>query len=417
MSGPAPARARRPSVVGDPARWPWWVQVLAVWLGARAVSAVVLLVVARSQAANPWTPAAPSYDEYTGLMWDASWYRTIAEDGYPDGLPTGVDGRVQQNAWAFFPLYPMLVRGVTAVTGASWQVVAPTLALVLGAVAALLLHRVVASAVARSSLAGTGPGRALPLATVAVLGASAAAPVLQVAYTESLALALVAAVLWCLVERRYLAAVPLVLLLGLSRAVALPVLVAVVAHAVARRREQLDDAGDVPPGQWAAMGTLAVAAVVAGFAWPGLVGALTGVPDAYTQTQAAWRGRGVVVPVLPWFDVARFFAGSWWWLALGAVLAVGVLTVTSRSLRRLGPELWGWTAGYLGYLLVAIEPGTSLLRFLLLAFPVAAVAALPALRSSRPRAALAGVLVTALLTQAAWVALVWRLVPPSGWPP
>jgi len=196
-----------------------------VWVATRAFSAVLLLVVARTQEATVWTPASPSYAQYTGAMWDASWYRLIAEEGYPDGLPVGPDGRVPQTAWAFFPLFPALVRAVVAVTGASWDVAAPTLALVLGTAAALVVHRVVAAAVARSSLAPR-VGRALPLASVALLGASAAAPVLQVAYTESLALLLLAAVLWCLVERWYLAAVPLVLGLGLTRAVALPVAVA-----------------------------------------------------------------------------------------------------------------------------------------------------------------------------------------------
>jgi hypothetical protein len=84
---------------------------------------------------------------------------------------------------------------------------------------------------------------------------------------------------------------------------------------------------------------------------------------------------------------------------------------------RLGPELRACTAGYLGYLFVVVEPGTSLVRFGLLAFPVAGVVAQVALRTRWPRAAMAAVLVGGLVTQVAWVALVWRLVPPAGWPP
>lgn len=408
---PAPARAW-----WRPTAWPWWAQTLAVWVATRAFSAVLLLVVARTQEATVWTPASPSYAQYTGAMWDASWYRLIAEEGYPDGLPVGPDGRVPQTAWAFFPLFPALVRAVVAVTGASWDVAAPTLALVLGTAAALVVHRVVAAAVARSSLAPR-VGRALPLASVALLGASAAAPVLQVAYTESLALLLLAAVLWCLVERWYLAAVPLVLGLGLTRAVALPVAVAVVAHGVARRRDERAGGPPVPAGDWARLGALLAASGLAGVAWPALVGLLTGVPDAYARTQGAWRGRGAVVPLLPWVDVARFFTGPLWPVVLLAVLAAGTLVASVGPIRRLGPELWGWTAGYLAYLLVAIEPGTSLVRFVLLAFPLASVAAVWALERPRPRAALTSLLVAAALTQVAWVALVWRLVPPAGWPP
>lgn len=402
-----------------PATWPWWVQVLAVHAAARVVVGVVLLVVARTQAANPWTPASPSYLEYTGLMWDASWYRTIAEDGYPADLPVGEDGRVVQNAWAFFPLFPALVRVLTTVTGAPWHVAAPLLALVLGTLAMLVVHQVVAAAVESDAAASltSDVRRWLPLATVAVLTTSATAPVLQVAYTESLALLLVAAVLWCVLRRRLLLAVPLVLSLGLTRAVALPVAVAVLAHALGRWGAARAGREAWPVVERAQAALLGGVAVASGLLWPALVGWWTGEPDAYALTQGSWRGRGEVVPLLPWVDVARWLFGGWGLVVLAVVLAVAVLVVVSRPLRRLGPELQGWTLGYLGYLVGVLEPGTSLVRFLLLAFPVAGVVAQLALAARHRRAALAGVLVLGVVTQVAWVALVWRLVPPSGWPP
>ncbi len=395
----------------------WWVQVLGVWWGARALSAVVFLVVARTQEANPWTDAAPSYAQYTGLMWDASWYREIAESGYPTGLPRGADGQVTQSAWAFFPLFPTLARGVMAVTGASWEVVAPTLALLLGTLAALVVHRVLVAVVERGPLAGTDVGRRLPLAGVAVLGLAGAAPVLQVAYTESLALLVLAGVVWCLVEREYLLAAVLLPVLGLTRAVAMPVVVAVAVHAVVRYREARADGTALGARAWASMAAVAASAVTAGLLWPAVVGVRTGTVDAYTQVQSAWRGRGEVVPLIPWVDVARYFAGAWWLPALAVVAGLAVLLVVTRPLRLLGPELWGWTAGYLAYLLVAIEPGTSLVRFLVLAFPIAPVLALLALRATRWRAALGMLLLGAAISQVVWVASVWRLVPPTGWPP
>lgn len=416
MAGAGARSGRRPTV---PAQWPWWVQVLAVHAASRVVVAVVLLVVARTQAANPWTPAAPSYLEYTGLMWDASWYRSIAEEGYPAQLPVGEDGRVVQNAWAFFPLFPALARVVMTVTGAPWHVVAPSLALVLGALAMLVVHQVVAAALETDAAAPLGADvrRGLPLATVAVLTTSAAAPVLQVAYTESLALLLVAAVLWCLLRRRLLLAVPLVVALGLTRAVALPVAVAVASHAWGRWRTARAGREPWPVGERAQAALLGGVAVASGFAWPALVGLATGEADAYTRTQGAWRGRGEVVPLVPWVDVARWLFGGWGLVVLALVLVGAVLLVTSRPLRRLGPELQGWTLGYLGYLVGVLEPGTSLVRFLLLAFPVAGVVAQLALSSRHRRAALTAVLVLGVVSQAAWVALLWRLVPPSGWPP
>ncbi|MBO1751896.1 hypothetical protein J4G33_08785 [Actinotalea sp. BY-33] len=450
--GPAPGR---PAGLLRPRTWPWWVQVLVVHGLARLLSAGVLAAVARTQATNPWTGAAPSYLEYAGLMWDGSWYRQIAEGGYPEGLPRGEDGRVLQNAWAFFPLFPTLVRAGSALTGLPWQVLAPTLALVLGAAAVLVVHRVVVLALTRPTGSG-GPAVDSPRATraglvaVMLLSTAAASPVLQVAYTESLALLLLAAVLWCVLSHRYLLAVPLVLALGLTRAVALPVLVVVVVHALVRYRAarswrarswtaQVPPHGSptsgpvpgsvtlVPDGvtgfsprdRWRLL-VLALAAALAGVLWPTWVGLATGEREAYVLTQAAWRARQEVLPVLPWIDVATWLLGGFGPVLLGGLVLVVGLALASRPARRVGPELSAWTGAYAAYLLVVVEPGTSLVRFSLLAFPVAVMVALVVLDLGRPwarRLALAGLVTAGVVAQVAWVALLWRLVPPSGWPP
>jgi hypothetical protein len=384
---------------------------------ARALSAAIFVLVAATQEANPWTPAAPSYAQYTGRMWDADWYRVISEQGYPGGLPRAADGSVPQNAWAFFPLFPALVRWVTA-TGIGWDLAAPTLALLLGAAGMLVVHQVVATAVADDP---RGPGRTvpghepavgswvghLPLAAVAVLATFASAPVLQVAYTESLALLLLATALWCLQHRHYLPAIPVVLALGLTRAVVLPLAVAVVAHAVSRWRSA---------DRWRIVALLA-ATLVGGLLWPVVVAVRTGEVWAYTETQGAWRGRGEVIPLVPWFDVARWLFGDLGLVVLVVLVAAAVLAVVSRTMWMLGPELQGWTTGYFAYLLVVVEPGTSLLRFALLAFPVAAVLAGWALRRRSWRVWLAALLALGVVGQAGWIGLLWRLVPPAGWPP
>lgn len=398
----------------SPARWPWWVQVLAVHGLARAVSGAVLLVVAQTQAATPWTPASPGYLQYTGLMWDASWYRQVAEHGYPAELPRGPDGAVVQNAWAFLPLFPLLVRGVATATGGPWEVVAPLTATVLAGVAMLVLHRLV-TAVAERAGRPRLDGQRLALATVALVTTSAAAPVLQVAYSESLALLLLAGVLLALVRERYLTAAGLVLLLGLTRPVALAAGVAVLAHLVARLRARADGRP-----AWSVAGpVVGVGAVtaVSGVLWLVVAGVVTGVPDAYTRTQAAWRGTGDVVPVRAWFDVAQWLLGGWGVPVLALLVGLAVAAVLSGPVRALGPELQGWAAGYLAYLLVVVEPGTSLVRFGLLAFPLAGGLAAWTLARRRPGAWLGALVATGLVAQVAWVALLWRLVPPSGWPP
>lgn len=403
------------------ARWPWWLQVLVVHAAGRAVGAVVLAAVARSQAANPWTGPSPSLAEYAGLMWDASWYRTIAEDGYPDGLPRGADGRVPQNAWAFFPLFPLLVRPLLA-AGLPWHVAAPALALVLGALAALAVHAAVRAGLDHPRAPRVPPRvrRWLPLTTVALLQVAPAAPVLQVAYTESLALLLVALALGCVLRRRPLVAVPVVLALGLTRAVALPVAAAVAADALDRWRAHRAGREVWPTAERWRTAVLGAACVAAGLAWPVAVGVATGERSAYAQTQAAWRGRGEVVPLLPWLDVARWLVDGWAPLLLAAVAAGVAAVLAAPTTKRLPAALRGWTAGYLAYLVVVLEPGTSLVRFLLLAFPLAAALGAAVLAPRRAAVRLAAglaVAVVGLATQVAWVALLWRLVPPSGWPP
>lgn len=414
MTAGALASVRR--AAWRPVAWPWWAQVLAVYLAARLISVAVFLVVAQTQAATLWTPPSPSYAEYTGLMWDASWYREIAEQGYPHELSIGSDGVAQQSALAFFPLFPALARMVMVITGLDWQVAAPTLALVLGTGAALVVHQVVAAAVDASSWLRERSPEGLPVAAVAVLGVWGAAPVLQVAYTESLALLLLATALLCLLRRQYVVALPVVVGLGLTRAVALPLAFAVAAHALARWRSDRRGAERFPARERLAVVALLGATLASGLLWPFLVGRMTGVPDAYTRTQAAWRARRAVVPVVPWFDVAWWWAPRWWAILLLAVLALAVTAVVAVG-RRLGPELQAWTAGYFAYLVVVVEPGTSLVRFLVLAFPVAAAGADWALRRRRPGRALAALLVIGLISQVAWVACIWRLVPPTGWPP
>ncbi|QDW63927.1 hypothetical protein [Oerskovia sp. KBS0722] len=444
-----------------PARWPWWVRVLAVYLAARVVTAVILLVVSRWQEANLWTDAAPSYSAWTGRMWDASWYQQIAEGGYPAELPVGTDGAVQQNVWAFYPLFPFLVRAVQQVTGLGWDVVAPTISLLCGAGAMLVIHRLVERAGHRA--VARRPG--LPLATVALVSVFPSSVVLQVAYTEALALLLVASALYLLWARRYEWAALVIVLLGFTRAVALPLALVVAWHAVVRYQEwrqarpavsaaaQGDPpegpqrsgrpgvtsprgpvqgtvpTGEVPAGAAALAGVrdpisfpwrdaarivvLLVVAVLSGLLWQLVCGIVTGRSDAYFLTQGAWRGTGPVVPFMPWLDVSHaLFGGAGPWV-LAAVLAGVAALGLSPVARRLGPELQAWPLAYLGYLVAVIEPWTSIVRFLLLAFPLGAVT----LGWTRSRWWFWGCLAAGVAGQAWWVWALWRLTPPSGWPP
>jgi hypothetical protein len=398
----------------DPRTWPWWLQALGVYAAARTFTAVVLLVVATQQAANGWTGASPGYVDYTGLMWDASWYRSIAEGGYPATLPVGTDGLVQQNAWAFFPLFPFLVRALMTVTGGSWAAVAPVTALLLGAAAVVVVHRLVVRGAPRAVAAVPG----LPLMTVTLVSVFPTSVVLQVGYTESLALLLVATSLLLVVTRRYAWACLAVVALGFTRAVALPMAAVIVVHAWVRWREWRR-AGERPsPRALVGLGGLAAAAAVSGVAWPLICGWVTGVPDGYLQTQGAWRGSRDIVPFGSWGYVSQFWFGSAAPFVLVAAAAVVLLALAAPATWRLGRELHAWSAAYLLYLAAAVEPGSSLARFLLLAFPLGAATAGLVVRPAWARRAWwALVVVVMLVLQVVWVWQIWRLVPPSGWPP
>lgn len=66
----------------------WWVQVLLLWVATRLFSVVVVLVVARQQGPNPWSPSRPGYFAYID-GWDAGYYNQIFDSGYPSVLPRG----------------------------------------------------------------------------------------------------------------------------------------------------------------------------------------------------------------------------------------------------------------------------------------------------------------------------------------
>jgi hypothetical protein len=393
---------------------PWWLQVLAVYAGARLATTLVFLWVASIQGQNAWTPAHPGYFPYVGFMFDGSWYRQIAEHGYPTELPVDATGKVQQNAWAFFPLFPLMARGVMELTRLPWEVVAPTLALVAGAVAMLLIHRAVDAGAPRAVAARPG----LPLATVALVSVFPTAAVLQTAYTEALALALIAAALLLLVRRQYAWMAAVVLALGFTRAVALPMAVVVVVHAVVRwwgsRRDR--DTFGWPTG--IGLAGLAGWCFVSGLIWPAVCGWVTGVPDGYLRTQEAWRGVASVTPFYGWTYVPSFWFGSWAIPVVVAGSALVVATLVVPAAWRLGNELHTWAAAYVVYIAAVVEPGSSLARFLLLAFPLGAVTAGVV---TRPTAArrwwFVGVLVLMFGLQFLWVREMWQANAGPDWPP
>lgn len=376
-------------------RWPWWLQVGVLYALSRLVTAAIFLAVARQQGENPWAPAQPTYGQFIGF-WDSAWYQRIFDAGYPSSIPRNADGTAQENPWAFYALFPFLVRGLSSVTGLGWETLAPAVAVLAGLGAVLIMYRLF------RLVAGHGDS----LAAVTLVCLFPVSAVLQIPYAESLHLMLLAAALYLLARHRYLAAAPVVLAMGLTRPAGLPFALLVAVHLLLRWRE-----AGFPWGERVRGIVLLAVAIAAGWAWPVIAWLVTGEAAAYTDTETVWRGGGGLVLFAPWFDTGQWLFGP----VFGPVVViligvVVVLALLSRPVRRLGTDLQGWCLAYVAYLAAVLHPQTSTFRLLLPLFPLALAAVL----ASRSRAYRITLGVGFLALQIVWVAWLWRFATLPG---
>ncbi|MBL0704808.1 hypothetical protein JJE72_04710 [Sinomonas sp. JC656] len=385
----------------------WWVQVVLVYAASRVVSFAILAAAALQQGSNPWLGAQPDYWHFVQI-WDSEWYGRIVEGGYPSVLPRSATGELQQNAWAFYPVYPLLVRALGALPGLPWQAWAQIVALVAGFAAAVVLYRLFRHR--------ADHGDALwGVAFVALFPVSA---ILQIPYAESLGLLFLAWALLWIVERRYLAAMPAVALAALTRPVGVPLALMLGGLFVVRLMQTVRQRPSerATAAELARLAALTAVGVASAAAWPLIAWAVTGVPDAYTATETVWRG-GPLVPFLPWFDTGQYLFGP----VLGAIapmvlVALAALYFTSGHVRRIGLEMLLWCVAYVAYLLAVLHPQTSTFRMMLPLFPLALASA----TLSRSRAYRWATVVLFVLLQIVWVVWlwVWAQLPGGGdWPP
>ncbi|MFB7505667.1 glycosyltransferase family 39 protein [Streptomyces broussonetiae] len=286
--------------------------------------------------------------------WDSRWYLHIAAQGYGHKIWITPQGAVQAD-WAFFPLYPGMIRALTTV-----------LPLTPGQ-AALLISWICAG-VAAYGVYAIGHhlyGRGVATALVALWAAMPHAAELTIAYTESLFAALAIWSLYHVLKGNWLWAGSLAALAGLARpsgfAIAGAVSLAAAWEAWQRR-------GRVPVSLWAG-------AVLAPLGWLGYVlwvGSQTGdLLGGYFKVQSAWDSK---------FDFglgsARFVkdlllhgGGVVYPVAL-VIVAVGVLLFALLCLER-APVALVVFSGVLVLLAVGGSGSfSSKPRFLLPAFPL-----------------------------------------------
>ncbi|MGW3172549.1 mannosyltransferase family protein [Streptomyces sp. NPDC001153] len=344
---------------------------VGLFLGVRLTGVAVLALVAHVAGRHPLTLLARS--------WDSVWYLGIAAHGYGHDLPSSDPD--PHSDLAFFPLYPALLRAVTA------------LAPVGGGTAGLLISWT-AAAVAAAGIHAVGSrlhGRATGIALVLLWGLLPHAVVLSMAYTEPVLAAFAAWSLYALLAGNWLWAGAFAALAGLARPNGLAVATAVLVTAAAevwRRR------GKVSHRLWtgAALAPLGWTAYVL---W---VGRRKGDPlGGYFEVQRLWGstfdfGYGSLQ-----FLRAMLLHGSRFVFPMALVLVVAATVLYALLLLDRAPLPLLVHSGVL--LLIALGGSgffESKPRFLLPAFPLLLPLAQALARTARARPWHATVLVASL---------------------
>ena len=153
---------------------------------------------------------------------------------------------------------------------------------------------------------------------------------------------------------------------------------------------------------------------------------MTGSPTAYTDTMAAWRAGGEIVPLKPWLWMSEWvfrehdLAGTYGPVALAVTATTLVVMVCGPWARGLGPELRTWSLAYPAYLALVLDPFTSIFRYLLPLFPLIVIMLGGAWVNRAPRflgGRTAGLVVLGVVGQAFWITELLVFVPPSDYPP
>ncbi|MEO8518558.1 MAG: hypothetical protein ABI438_05210 [Dermatophilaceae bacterium] len=392
---------------------------LAIFAVTRLYGFVIIAVAARHQVALP-SPAHPGIYQFTAhpsspgyldliTNWDGQWYERIATNGYH--LPAAGDpnGQDALRAFAFLPLFPVVIGGVMNITGLSFAVCVTILNLVAGAAAMVVMFALV------ERTAGTFAAGAVVLFTSCFI----AAPLFQAAYSESLALLLVCTVLLLIAQRRYGWAVLAVLLLSLTRLVTPPLAVVVLVHAALRYRNRAKD--PIRRGEMVWMAVLTVVSAASVSLWSTITNAITNGVQA-TGADRGSVSNAVAVGRFGWFTNAYEHIGWIGVVGLALLVVLFVVVAISPMTRTWGVEVRTWFAIYPIFLVFVAGVHAGMFRYLLLAFPLALLMVGSPEPGTLPRKRAGLVVVVSLVSlglQAPWVshALVVTALAGKPWLP
>jgi len=211
-------------------------------------------------------------------------------------------------------------------------------------------------------------GRFAASATVLLASAYVAGPVMQIAYTESLALLFVCTALLLLRNRRYGWLVPVLITLALTRAVVLAFVPVLLVHGILRYRHRSVDPFSTQE-RWRVFG-LACLGIGATALWPLIAAVTTGDPAAYPETMTSWGTAGKLRVLIEFPAFAWEEGGAVAVAVLVLIIALTAALLLRRGARAWDPEIHAWAGFYPLFLLLATAPGTSNVRHLFLAFPL-----------------------------------------------
>lgn len=208
------------------------------------------------------------------MSWDGGWFRAMALEGWPHEVARMANGTLEQSAWAWPPIYPVLGRLTSQLLGLSIDAVLIGINVVGCASAALILYL---------SLREPLGDQAGLIVAVAWSGMPAA-PVLVMAYAEGLFIMLAFAAMWAGMRDRLLLSGALLVAAGLTKSSVLPFALALAIVAIASIRSKGAHLSQLAT----ALGAVILAAVAV-LLWPVAVAFALGSVDAYGQVQAAWN--------------------------------------------------------------------------------------------------------------------------------
>ncbi|MCU1506109.1 MAG: Membrane protein [Microbacteriaceae bacterium] len=372
---------------------PWWLRVVVIWAISRVVTTAMMLVFAYWQKPSYWAGAHPNYFQFA-QFWDSGWYHTVATSGYPTVLPMN-GAHVADNAWAFLPAYPAVVRVLMDISGAPWEFVSVFVSVAFSLAGAIAFYRLMRLVLPSSTA----------MFSVVLLCVAPLSPIMQVAYAESMHAFFLTLSLYFLLRRRYLVMMPAVAVMALTRPSGLAFALLLALHFGYRWFTRKRD--PFPLREMLKAGGATVFSLLVGLAWPLIAWIATGSPSAYTDTELAWRasyiGYGELMPFSAWIDAARFwvpgYAGVF---ALFLLVALFVVALFLPPVKRLGVDLRLWLVSYALYLLAVFFPQSSTFRLLIPMSPL-----LGAIAQPRSRIYRVTVVVVALAAQWCWIYLCW----------